>query len=110
MYDFFVTIPRCYKDVYVNSFFPRTDRLWKSLPIEYFPLNCDLNSFKSRIKRHILADTFYLKVHLFLVTPYLVVAFEPYKAQIPITKSKQNLTVTKYSILGLELAIRNRVS
>ena len=25
--DFSVTIPRCYKDVYVNSFFSRTDRL-----------------------------------------------------------------------------------
>ena len=33
-----VTISRCYKDVYVNSFFPRTDRLWNSLPIESFPL------------------------------------------------------------------------
>ena len=36
--DFSVTIPRCYKDVYVNSFFPRTARLWYSLPIECFPL------------------------------------------------------------------------
>ena len=36
--DFSVTIPRCYKDVYVNSFFPRTARLWNSLPIECFPL------------------------------------------------------------------------
>ena len=33
-----VTISRCYKDVYVNSFFPRTDRLRNSLPIESFPL------------------------------------------------------------------------
>ena len=24
LHDFSVTIPRCYKDVYVNSFFPRT--------------------------------------------------------------------------------------
>ena len=30
----FVTIPRCYKDVHVNSFFPRTTRLGNSLPIE----------------------------------------------------------------------------
>ena len=28
LHDFSVTIPRCYKDVYVNSFFPRTARLW----------------------------------------------------------------------------------
>ena len=27
LHDFSVTIPRCYKDVYVNSFFPRTTRL-----------------------------------------------------------------------------------
>ena len=27
LHDFSVTIPRCYKDVYVNSFFPRTDKL-----------------------------------------------------------------------------------
>ena len=32
-YDFSVTIPRCYKDVYVNSFFPCTAKLWNSLPI-----------------------------------------------------------------------------
>ena len=28
--SFFCTIPRCYKDVYANSFFPCTARLWKS--------------------------------------------------------------------------------
>ena len=27
LHDFFVTIPKCYKDAYVNSFFPRTARL-----------------------------------------------------------------------------------
>ena len=53
-YDFSVTIPRCYKDVYVNSFFPHTARLWNSLPIECFPLIYDLSSFKSRINRHLL--------------------------------------------------------
>ena len=37
LHDFSVTIPRCYKDVYVNSFFPRTARLWNSLPKECFP-------------------------------------------------------------------------
>ena len=51
---FFATIPRCYKDVYVNSFFPQTARLWNSLPIECFPLTYDLSSFKSRINRHLL--------------------------------------------------------
>ena len=37
LHDFSVTIPS-YKDVYVNSSFPRTAILWNSLPIECFPL------------------------------------------------------------------------
>ena len=52
--NFSVTIPRCYKHVYVNSFFPGTAKLWNSLPIECFPLTYDLSSFKSRINRHLL--------------------------------------------------------
>ena len=52
LHDFSVTIPRCYKNVYVNSFFPRTARLWNSLPIECFPLTYDLSGFTSRINRH----------------------------------------------------------
>ena len=54
LHDFSVTIPRCYKNVYVNSFFPRTARLWNSLPIEYFPLTYDLSGLKSRINRYLL--------------------------------------------------------
>ena len=54
LHDFSVTIPRCYKDVYVNSFFPCTAKLWKSLPIECFPLTYDLSGFKSRIMRDLL--------------------------------------------------------
>ena len=40
LHDFSVTIPRCYKNVYINSFFPRTARLWNSLPI-----TCPQNAF-----------------------------------------------------------------
>ena len=54
LHDFSVTIPRCNKDVYVNSFLCRAARLWNSLPIECFPLNCDLNGFNSRVNRHLL--------------------------------------------------------
>ena len=54
LHDFSVNIARCYKDVYVNSFFPRTARPWNSLPIECFPLTYDLSGFKSRINRHLL--------------------------------------------------------
>ena len=50
---------RCYKDVYVNSFFPCTVRLWNSLPIECFPSIYDPSGFKSSINRHLLTvDSF----------------------------------------------------
>ena len=54
LHDFSLAIPRCYKDVCVNSFFPRTAKLWNSLPIECFALTYDLNGFKSRINRYLL--------------------------------------------------------
>ena len=54
LHDFSVSIRRCYKDVYVNNFFPRTAKLWNSVPVECFPLTYDLNGFKSRINRHLL--------------------------------------------------------
>ena len=54
LHDLSVTIPRCYKDVCVNSFFPRTARLWNSLSMECFALTFNLNGFKSRINRHLL--------------------------------------------------------
>ena len=54
LHDFSVTIPRCYKDVYVNTFFPCAARVWNSLPIEYFPLIYDLSEFKPRINRYLL--------------------------------------------------------
>ena len=54
LHDFSVTIPRRYKDVYVNSFFPHTARLRNSLPIKCFLLTYDLSGFKSRINRYLL--------------------------------------------------------
>ena len=45
--DFSVTIPRCYKDIYVNSLFLRTSLLWNSLPAKFFPLKYILNALKS---------------------------------------------------------------
>ena len=33
LHDFSVTIRRCYEDVYFNSFFPHTARLWNFLPL-----------------------------------------------------------------------------
>ena len=80
LHYFSVTIPRCYKDIYVNTFFPRTTRLWNSLPIEWFSLTYDLSGFKSSINRHLLnrfpvcCNLFGL---LFLLNPCLVVAVQP---------------------------------
>ena len=53
-HDFSVTIPRCYKDVYVNSFFPCRARLWNSVPVKRFLFNYDPSGFKSRINRYLL--------------------------------------------------------
>ena len=59
LHDFSVTIPRCYKNVYVNCFFLLTARLPNSLPIECFPLTYDLNDFKTIINRHLLTVGFF---------------------------------------------------
>ena len=47
--QWFVTIPRCCKDVYINSFFPHRDRIWNYMIAECFPLTYDLTGFKSRV-------------------------------------------------------------
>ena len=46
LHDFSVIIPRCFKDVCNNCFFPHTARSRNSLPIECFPLTYDLSGFK----------------------------------------------------------------
>ena len=66
LHDFSVTIPRCYKDVYVNSFLLRTAKLWNSVPLECFPLTYDLNGCKSRINRHVLTVGSFLYASIFL--------------------------------------------
>ena len=48
-HDFSVTNPRCYKNVYVSSFFTCAARPQNFLPIECFPLTYDLNGFNSNI-------------------------------------------------------------
>ena len=66
--DISVTIPRCYKDAYVNSFFPNTARLCNSVPIECFPLTYDVNGFKSKINRHLSSAGSFLTDFLYLYT------------------------------------------
>ena len=50
MHDFSVIIPTCYKDVYVNHFFPRRAKLWNSLSVEFFLLTFHL---KPSFNRHL---------------------------------------------------------
>ena len=55
LHDFSVTIRRCCKDVYVDSSFSHTARLWNSLPIECFSLTYGLGGFKFRyLNRYLL--------------------------------------------------------
>ena len=90
LHSFSVTILRCYKNVYVNSFFPCAARLWTSLPIKCFPLTYNLNGLKTPINCRFFLRRFpvcfSLLVLLFLVTPCLVVAVQPCMEWIPIRK------------------------
>ena len=54
LHDLSVTNLRCFKDFYVNSFFPYTAKIWNLLSIAYFPLTYNLNNFKSGISRQLL--------------------------------------------------------
>ena len=87
MQEISVTIPRCYEDVFINSFFLRTAILWNFLPAECFSLYYDLNGFKSKVNRHLflwnlsnhlsyMLFILFVLFILFLVTRYLVVAVQ----------------------------------
>ena len=53
LHHFSVNITRSYKNLYVNSFFPCTNKVSNSLSIVCFPFTYNLNGFKSKIKRHL---------------------------------------------------------
>ena len=61
-HGFSVTIPRYYKDVYVNSVFPCIAGLWNSLPIECFPLTYDLTDFTdfTEIKKMLILGNYHV--------------------------------------------------
>ena len=63
LHDFSVIIPWCYKDVYINSFFPCTARLWNALPILCFPLTYDLNDFNYWSNKHLLTVGSFFRGH-----------------------------------------------
>ena len=72
LHDFSVNIPRCYKDVYVNSFFPWPTKLWNSLPIKCFPLTYDINGFKSPFNCKFFLNRFPVCFNLFFLLLFLV--------------------------------------
>ena len=107
LHYFPITITRCVKDVYVNSFFPHIANLWISLSIEYFPLIYDLNGFKSRINEPFncrlflnrFSICFDLFVLLFAVTPCLVVAVFSLAWSESQLKKKSHQTIKKSPLL-----------
>ena len=84
-----------------QQFLSRTARLWNSMPIECFHLTYDLCGFKSRVKRHLLTvgsfetDLLYALAFLcffFLyITPYLIMAVQPFMEWIAIKKDSVQL-------------------
>ena len=100
------SIPICYKNFYVNSFFLRTARLWNSLSAEWFTWSYDLNDFKSRVKRQ-LSFLFYYYIAflnafhfflLFLSNPFRIGLFgtAPSLSKICCTYPTMTDTVTLY--------------
>ena len=55
----FVSIRRCFKDTYVDNFFPRGDSFSNYLHVEYFLLTNDLSGLKSRINGYLLSLCFF---------------------------------------------------
>ena len=96
-HDFISQFCHHHKDVYLNSFFPCTARLWNYLPIECFPLIYDLNdfgleltdTFNCRLFLNRFFVCFNLFVFLFLVTPCLAVAIQLCMEWFPTKKQKQ---------------------
>ena len=85
-HDFSVSILRCYKDVYVNSLFPRRARIWSSLSVECFPLIYDLISFSHHLSLDSFKTIFHVCCFLFLVTSCFVNAAQPSMEWILIKK------------------------
>ena len=63
LHDFSVTIPRCFKDVYVNSFFPRTAGS---------EILCLQKDFRSRVDRHIFCLGSFKSAFLYPFHPFLL--------------------------------------
>ena len=69
---YFSFIPRCYKDVCVNSIFSHTVSLWNSLLAKRFPFIYDFNGFMSTVTRHIfgLFSNKFLKIFLIFFSSF----------------------------------------
>ena len=56
-HPFFLQIPKSHHKFHESSFFPRTTKLWNSLPPEAFPDNYNINKFKSNANKFLLTFT-----------------------------------------------------
>ena len=96
---------KCYKDVYVNSFFPCKVRPWNSLPKECVPMAPDLNGCKSKVNRHPLSLYFFYFLFafnlflLFSVPLCLTVVLQHCLESIPIKKAHISDAVFVFSNL-----------
>ena len=52
-HPFSVVVPRFKHNFYANSFFPRTAKLWNSLPADCFPHSYNLGVFKSNVNKYL---------------------------------------------------------
>ena len=52
----FLTVPRTRCNFHADSFIPRASKLWNELPRECFPNEYNLQTFKSRVNKHLCAQ------------------------------------------------------
>ncbi|XP_065667569.1 uncharacterized protein LOC136087880 [Hydra vulgaris] len=56
-HTFSVAVPKCSKNSYSSSFFPRTSVIWNSLPSSCFPDSYNFQFFKSFVNRYLALQT-----------------------------------------------------
>ena len=87
LHEFSVTIQKCSKDVYINSFFPHTPRLVISFPIKCFSLTCDLRCVKFKVNGHLISfcsfDQLFLSFFILVTSCLAVVDLVPCSDFIP---------------------------
>ena len=95
-----VQLPNSLKSFYSSSFFPRTFRLWNSLPSTCFPCEYELQAFKCNVNRHLSSSVWFNSSTSF-VAPCLVVA----SALQGATYLKKKKTVGWYTLVSVYVVV-----